>query len=848
MWKVAWKGLLARRVRLALTALAVILGVGFIAGTFVLTDTMNTAFDRLFSRAAADVDLYVRRQSAFESLTGGSRQPVPESLLARVQGVEGVGVAVGSVGGYAQFVDKLGKAIAPGGPPTLGSNWTPPPLNPWRLRQGSEPRGPGEVLVDAATARKNGFEVGDKVKVLTAADSRDFIISGIAGFGSASNLGGATLAIFDTRTAQALFGKVGQFDSIDVAAARGVSPRQLRARLAPLLPEGVEVVQATTVAQEQAASVKKGLSFLNIALLVFAGIALFVGAFLIYNTFGITVAQRTRELGLLRALGASGRQIVGSVILEALGVGLFASAVGMATGVGIALGLRKILAAFGIELPATALQVLPRTVVVSLLAGTLVTFAASVLPAMKAAKISPMEALRADLAAGGDRVSRRRTLIGTLVSALGMALLAIGLFARLPQPVTFVGAGAAVTFLGVATLAPRFAGPVAGAVGLLLVYGNAPARLARKNVARNPRRAGSTASALMVGLALVAVMAILAASVKASTAKVLQDSFKADFTVTITGFGGGGMGISPRLAQRIAGKPEIAAAVPMRFGQFRYKGQGRFFVATDPARFLQVADLKVFKGGLTPLARAGTVVLYKPLARELGLGVGDWLPVEFAATGKQNLQVVGLFDNRATVGTDYLVSIATYDANVPNPVDIKVFVKGKQGISAAQVRRAVMAASRDFPGVQVLDQTEAERSSAQQVNQAMGFVSALLALSLVIALFGITNTLALSVFERTRELGLLRAVGMLRSQVRAMIRREAVIIAILGAVLGMVIGLLFGWALVTALKGEGVSQLGIPVGQLLLYVAMAALAGVVAALPPARKAARLEVLQAISVE
>jgi len=846
MWKTTIKGLMAHKLRLGLTALAVVLGVGFIAGTFVLTDTMNSTFDNLFSDVTQGVDVFVRSESLFESQIGGSREPFDQALLSIVGETDGVRAAGGSVSGYAQFVDKQGEAVVTGGAPTIGVSWYDEPKGSLTIRTGREPRSANEVVIDAATAEEHGFSVGDQVTVLSAIGSRDFEVVGIAGFGDADNLAGATLAVFALPTAQELFDKVGRLDSIDVAAEDGVATPDLIERISETLPEGMEAVSGESVAEEQADSIKRLLGFFNTALLVFAGISLFVGAFIIFNTFSITVAQRTREFGLLRALGASGRQVTISVFLEALLVGIVASAVGIAAGVGIAVGLKSLLSIFGIDLPSSDLVFLPRTVIVAMGVGVVVTLVAAIGPARRASRISPMAALRESAPRSGE-FSRRRTAIGLLTLLLGAGVLFTGLFGELGEPVQLVGAGAVLVFLGVAVLAPLFAGPLARLLGAPVAgFRHLPGKLARKNAERSPRRTAATAAALMIGLALVGLVSILGASLKESTNKVVDESLKADFTVSNSSAAGPPI-ISPEVANELYDLPEVEAVAPIRLGEFKREGDRRFFVvATDPDALQVVADIEVLDGDLEVLEEDG-VFIHELAAKDLGLGVGDKFAMEFP-TGEAQLDVVGIFRNKSLLQTDYLISIPTYDAHFSEHVDSRLLVKVRPGVSEAEARAAMESIEERFPNVQIEDQAESKESQAAQVNQLLGLVNALLGLAIIIALLGITNTLALSVFERTRELGLLRAVGMARKQVRAMVRWEAVIIAIIGACLGLAIGVFFGWALVTALESEGITELSIPVGQLLSYVAVAGLAGVIAALPPARRAARLNVLEAISTE
>ncbi len=847
MWKTTIKGLLAHKLRMMLTALAVVLGVGFIAGTYVLTDTINSTFDNLFSDVTRGVDVYVRAENSFEVQEGGSRKPISENLLSKVMAVDGVDRAAGSVFGYAQIVDKKGEAVTPNGAPTIGVNWEPEPLGSLSIREGREPSAPDEVVIDAGTAEDSGFEPGDPVTILSLQGSREFSISGIAGFGEADNLAGATLAAFETETAQRLLDREGKFDSIDVAGEPDVSTAELRTRIGDILPEGTEAVPGTEVASEQTKSIQEGLGFFNIALLIFAGVALFVGAFIIFNTFSITVAQRTREFGLLRALGASGAQVMASVVVEALLVGIVASVVGLGVGVLIAVGLNSLLSAFGIDLPSSGLQFLPRTIIVSMSVGIIVTLVSAIAPARRAARISPMAALR-ESAPQSATASRSRTLVGVGISALGAGLLLFGLFGSAAQPAALVGAGALVLFLGVAFLVPLFAGPLARVIGAPIArILRLPGRLAQQNAARNPRRTAATAAALMIGLALVGLVSIFASSLKASTNKVVDESLKADFTVSGASFAGAAS-ISPKVSQAIAESEAISAVAPVRVGQFRYDQTKTFFLsATDPSAFDQVADIDAVEGDLSSLGK-DELFLYTNTADDLGLEVRDEITMEFAATGEQQLTVAGLYENKSLTNSDYLVSLETWDENFTDRVDSIVLVKAADGVAASEARAAVESATKPFPNVEVKDQAGTKAQSAQQVDQLLGLVTALLGLALIIALMGITNTLALSIFERTREIGLMRAIGMSRKQTRSMIRWESVIIAIIGAVLGLIIGAFFGWALVTALESEGITELAIPSGQLIIYVVVAGLAGIIAAIPPARRAARLKILEAIATE
>ena len=837
------KGLLAHKLRLFLTAMAVVLGVSFVAGTFVLTDTISKTFDTLFTEITAGTDVSVRAASGFGEDAGAetTRDTVPATLLETVRRIPGVEVVAPTVGGYAQFVDERNKAVTTGGAPTLGFNWTEPELSPLTLRSGREPQRGGEVVVDAVTAREHDFGVGDRVKLLFRGPPEEFTVVGITGFGEADNLAGATLAIFDVETAQRVFGKVGRFDSIEVKAAEGLSALELRDRLQGAMPPGIEVVTSQQVADESADAVQEALGFIATALLVFAGISLFVGGFIILNTFSILVAQRTRELALLRALGASRQQVMVSVVAEAFLMGLLASLIGLGLGVLIAIGLQELLKAFGIDLPAAGVVIKPRTIVASLIVGVVVTVLSSIAPARRASRIPPMAALRD----GGVEQAgplRRRSVAGAVVTVLGAAALAYALFGD--GSISLLGLGAALVFVGVALLSPLAARPMALAIGAPLPrMAGISGKLGRQNAIRNPRRTASTAAALTVGLGLVACVSVLAASIKAASADIVDEYLAADFIITTQQFV---PTVSPELAPRLASQPEIGAVSALQTGEWRYHGSRRTIYAGDPATLGQVLKLEITGGDAGGLAR-GEVLVDEDELEEQDLAIGDMLPMTFARTGERELRIAGTFSQNQLLGS-YLVSTTTFDANFTDRLDFAVLATAAEGVSPAAARPAVERVTEDFPNVELRDQAEFKEQQENQVNQILGLITALLMFSIIIAVFGIINTLALSVFERTREIGLLRAVGMSRRQVRSMIRGESVIIAVLGAILGLVVGVLFGWAIVVDLASQGISEIVVPGGQLVVYVVLAAVAGVIAAVFPARRAARLDVLAAISYE
>ena len=850
MRRATLKSLLAHKLRMLLTAAAIVIGVSFVAATFVLTDTIDHTFETLFDELTAGTDVSVRGTDAFGESESGSddggdgdgRERIPAEVLDTVRAVPGVRLAAGTVGGYAQLVDKDGDAISPAGAPTIGASWVDSPeLSPLGIRAGRAPRADGEVVIDAGTARRAGFAPGDRVTVLTQGPAETFTVVGTAGFGEADNLAGATLAAFDLPTAQRLLGAPGRLDTVEVTAAEGESPSAVQRRIVAVLPPGVEAVLTATIAEENRAEVKEGLRFLRIALLVFAGVSLFVGTFVIFNTFSIIVAQRSRELALLRALGATRGQVSRSVQLEAVAVALVASAVGLAVGYGVAVGLQRLLEALGIDLPSSETQFRARTAVVSMTVGVVVTWTAAIVPAARASRVPPVAAMR-ELEPVEYRFPRRRLALGLAVTSAAVGILLQGLFGGVSNPAAVVGSGALGVFLGVTVLSPGLAGPLARVIGVPLRLLGQPGKLGRRNAVRNPRRTASTAAALMIGLGLMAFAGVFASSIKVSAGAALEETFRADFIVQTGGFSD----FSPEAAAALRREPLVGAVSEWRFGQWHDGERTRSLFAVDPRTLDEVVDLDVRTGRLTDLGPGGVLVHDEEAARR-GLEVGDTLTMRFARTGPRPMQVAGLFAEKR-LGDDYLISLADYEQNFTEQLDSVVLVKAATGADRADARAAVDWALEAFPNVEVRDQAELRELQEDRVDQLLGLLSALLGLAVLVALFGIANTLALSIHERRREVGLLRAVGMTRRQVRSMIRGEAVIIAVLGAVLGVAVGVFLGWAFVTSLGDEGLGRLSVPARQLALYVALAGVAAVVAAVGPARRAARLDVLAAIAAE
>lgn len=839
MLRLTLRSLLARKLRLLLSGIAVVLGVTFVSGTFVLTDSLGRVFDDLFTDVNKGIAVTVQGTSALGGGGTADREPVPDAVLSQVRAVDGVAEAIGVVSGYAQVVDKNGKAYKTGGAPSFGVSFHPGSVQEaLRVKEGRPPKGPLEVAVDAVTARRAHLAVGDGIGLLLKGPARDVTLVGIVGLDKAPSLGGASLIAFDAEVAQAALGTPGAWTAVTVAAKPGVDQGQLRDRIAKVLPKGFEALTRKQAVDDSSKELKKALGVFNTILLAFGGIALFVGAFLIFNTFSMLLAQRVRELALLRALGASRGQVTRSVLTEAVVIGLFASVVGFGLGIAAAIGLKELLAQVGIELPAGATVVRPRTFVVSLVVGMGVTAVAALVPARRAARVAPVQAMR-DSGPAEERSLRKRVLVGGVVLLAGVIALFLGLR---DGRLELVGAGAALSFLGVATLSPLFARPTIGVIGVPFLHLGVPSRLGRGNAIRSPRRTSATAAALMIGLALVAMVSTFGASAKKSMVKIVDGALGADYVLHTDTF----QPFSPEVARALQGRPELAQVAAYRFGVAKVNNDRTEVQGVDSGPLQATLKMKVVHGDLTSIDR-GRLAVSQDYAKNHRLEVGQQVSVVWSRTGTQPMVVGAVFENNSFAG-NVLVGGATYDANVTEKLLGVVAVKAREGVPPGVSRAVVEKAVTPFPNVTVEDQAELVQFQKDQVDQLLNIVTGLLVLSVVIAVLGIVNTLALSVVERTRELGLLRAVGLQRRQLRRMIRAESVLVAIFGAVLGVVVGLAFGAALVSALKDQGITEFAVPVVRLLWVLVAAGLAGVVAAALPARRAARLDVLAAIAHE
>ncbi len=836
MFKTAIKGVAAHKIRLALTTLAIVLGVAFVSGTYVFTDSINARFDTLFSDVYAGIDVTVRASGD----TPGA-EPFDEDLLETVRAIDGVERAEAAVSGSAQIINAEGNPIGGQGPPTLGFSWVEDPaLNILSISpdNGRAPEAAGEVVIDAATAESQGFSVGDTISVETTEGVEPFTLVGIANFGTEDNLAGATLAAFEFGEAQRLFDLEGKLTTIDVLGGEGVTPDDLVDRIGAAMPAGLEVVTGDQQTRENLQDVTEGLGFLNTALLSFAAVAVFVGAFIIQNTFRIIVGQRTRELALLRAVGATGRQVTIMVVLEALVVAAVASAIGVLAGIGVAEGVRTMMNAAGIGLPDGPLTVEARTIAVGMAVGVIVTLVAAVLPARKAAAVPPVAAMREEAAeSNGRRPLRRRAVVGGFLTVAGSAAIAIALLGEVGATLQIVGAGALAVFLGASTLAPLLATPAARV--LSAPFRGIVGRLARENTTRSPRRTASTASALMIGVALVAFVSVFAASIKASVGETLQQSFPADLALLSTNFESG-VGAGAIDAVSTMDEAETVSVVYADLADV--EGTERNIAGVDPDTIEAVYS---FDPSIELADLGSGILVASPVLAEEGWSVGDALQVEYP-TGPAQVEIAGTFEDQTFAS--FIVAASRFEGAYGAGDAEAVFVRLVDGVTVDEGEQAAEDALASFPSIQINTVSEQIEQAEAQVDQLLALFTGLLGLALIIAVLGIANTLALSIVERTREIGLLRAVGMGRSGIRRMVRAEAVIIAVFGALLGVAIGSGLGLAVMSTLADDGLGAVRVPGVQLAGWVLAGGVAGVVAAILPARKAARLDVLEAISYE
>lgn len=848
MLKAALKSLLAHKTRLLLTAISIILGVAFVAGTFVYTDTTDRAFSRIMDDAFSGLDIVVSGDSDFTF--GGTGIYFDEGLLDDIAAVDGVESVVAGIDGFGtQILDSDGEPIGGMGPPQL-SGFLPEDVGAaggFVLRAGRAPTAAGEVVIDAASAEAGGYSVGDTVAIVSQAlPVADYQLVGVVGFGEADNLGGATFALFDLPTAQAVLGQEGKVTGAFVQAAPDADIAALTQRIDEVVPDNAKAQTAQSASEEQAAIFQEALSFFSIFLLVFGFIALFVGTFIIYNTFQIVIAQRVRELALMRAIGSTRGQVVRAVLIEALIIGVLASIIGIAAGAGLSVLLRLGLEAAGIALPGGGLVIQARTVIVALGVGVVVTVLSALAPALQASRIAPVAAMRQDAGRPRERSLLWRTVIGVLLLAVGIASLATGLFADLGNTVaalSSIGLGAVLVLLAAYVLSALIAEPVTRLIGAPLArIQGVPGRLAQRNAGRSPRRTTATAAAIMIGIALITLVTVLIASVRDTIADVFTGGINGEVIAigsdqfALTGF-------PAAFGDAAAALPEVEAASRLQFGPVIRDGAETFVNAIDD-NFPELFDVDGLEGSLTPSDTG--IIVPRAMADRNDWQLGTTIDLTFEQTGTVTFTVEGIADS--TFIDAPTIGRAAYIANFAIPADGQIYFRIADGFTVEEGVAAIAAVAEEFPTVNVQTLGEFSAELQDSIGQLLSLLTALLGLTILISLFGVMNTLLLSVHERTREIGLLRAVGLDRTQTRRMIRSEASIIATLGSLLGVGLGIFFGWAVVQGLEAEGFTGFSVPIPTLLLWIVVTALLAVVFALLPAWRASRLDVLDAISYE
>jgi putative ABC transport system permease protein len=856
MIRFALKSLAGRKLRTTLTALAIVLGVAMMSGAYVLTDTIDKAFDAIFVDSYAGTDAVVTGKDPSFSFEGESAEapPIPEETLARVRDVEGVEVAAGSL---QDFQTKLlrpdGEPIDTGGAPSFAFGIETDPdydrFNPLNLVEGRWPSGGEEVAVDEGVAEEEDLRLGDRIGVAALGPAQEFEIVGIAKYGELSSIGGATFAIFDVPTAQKLLDKEGELDAIQAAAADGTTPEQLTQRIRAELGSDVNVRTGVEEADEQSSEIATFTTIIRYFLLSFAGIALFVGAFVIFNTLSITVAQRMREFATLRTLGASRRQVLRSVILEALVIGFGASLVGLFSGLALAVGLNELFKALNLDLPQTETVFATRTIVVSLLVGTLVTLLAGLFPAIRATRVPPIAAVREGATLPRGRFAHFTPYLASLIVTLAVLALGYGTLAEdiaTGDRFALLGIGVLALFIGVAMLSSRLVRPLVRAVGIpARRLGGSAGKLAERNAQRNPGRTAATAAALMIGIALVTFISVLANGLRVSNSDAIERQIQADLIVTSQD-GYSEFPAAVGTAAAAAAGVELASNVRQDIAQV--DGGGANLTGLDD-RVNEVYDFRWEEGSDQVLTQLGAdgAVLPNNVAEDHDLGVGDTFTVRSAGGQAKEFVVRGIYEGSPfypLLGTAS-ISQAAFDELYERPRNRFTLLNVSSGAVAA--KPAVEGALEGFPDTRIQTRAEWIDKEDKEIQQFLLLLYVLLALSVIISLFGMVNTLALSVFERTRELGMLRAVGMTRRQTRRMIRHESVITALIGAALGLPLGIFLA-ALVTNALGQYDIRFELPIVQLIVLVVVAVFAGLLAAITPARRAAKLDPLNALQYE
>ncbi|WP_432198120.1 ABC transporter permease [Streptomyces sp. bgisy027] len=840
----------AHKRRFAGTFLAVFLGVAFLAGTLVMGDTLRASFDTMFGNAAGGTDAVVRSADAITTPgeSEGVREPVATDLVGTIEKVPGVAAAAPNIQGAGQLIGNNGDPIGGQGPPTLAGNWiTDPELNAYQLAEGRVPHRSGEVVIDRGTAERGDLKIGDTTTLRTP-DPVEVTVVGLATFGGEDGMAQVTFTGMTRADAEKyLTAAPGEAATIQVRAGPGVSQQELVDALTPVLPKGVEAITGQESAEENTDMISgRFLSVFTTLLLVFSGVALLVATFSIHNTFAIVVAQRTRENALLRALGAARRQVTAATLVEASAVAVTASAAGLAGGIGIAAGLQALFPAIGFPFPDGDLVISALSMALPLAVGVVVCLGSALLPAVRAGRTAPLAALR-ETAVDTSGASRTRAVTGLALIALALGVTLTGVLA---SPSIWLAATGAV----LALIAFVVLGPVASTTAVRVLGGpldrlrGVTGGLARRNALRSPKRTAATASALMIGVAVVSLFTVFGASLKATMDQTVARSFAGDVAISTPSFGAGGSGLSPRLAGAVQRLPEVDTAVGLGRGVAEVDGRGRALTVTDPVALERTFDLGEIRGSMDGLGTDGIAVTESEAGKQ-HLTTGDKARLTFT-DGRTRTFTVRAVYGRSELAGDYVITRDAWAPHRTQDADTLVAVSFKDGVGTADGKAAVEKAAAQYGNPEVQTRDEYAQSAAGGIDMMLTLVYALLALAVLIALLGIANTLSLAIHERTRELGLLRAVGQTRAQVRAMVRWESILVAAFGTVGGLALGGFLGWVLVEASDGASDSAFAfaMPPLQLTVVALVGLTAGALAGLRPARRAARLDVLRAIATQ
>ncbi|MEE1929372.1 FtsX-like permease family protein [Streptomyces sp. TRM 70351] len=843
MFRTAVRNVLAHKARLLMTVLAVLLGVAFVSGTLVFTSTISAAFQKSSEQGFSHIDVAIRPDSS-ESGTPGSAPALSGEVLERAEELPGVASATGSVSGFAALVDKDGKLVGQGWS-TSGANYYAGgdgTDDRYPMREGRAPERAGEIALDARTAERTGYAVGDTVRMSVDGPVREEKVTGVFTTDDGGVAAGGTLVLFDTATAQELFTAPGEYTEIILASDDGTSQAELLRAAEDALPETAEAVTGQTLADDQAAAIESEMSGLRTGMLVFAGIALFVGVFIIANTFTMLVAQRTQELALLRAVGASRRQVTRSVLIEAFVVGTIAGVTGLLAGIGIGAGLRSLMGGFGATVPDGPLLVTGQTVLASMLVGVVVTVLAAWLPARRAAKIPPVAAMSSLHATATTRSLVVRNSIGSVLVAAGAALVFTGTGMKAEEAATPMGAGGALLIVGVFVLTPLLSRPLIAAAAPVLRAFGVSGKLARQNAVRNPRRTAATAAALMIGLTLITGMTVIAGSVQKAIEQMATGSLKADYTVSMANF----LPLSPEIERTLAADERVTAISPLRNSPAEIEGGREYLTGVNGEHIGDLTALDFSAGSFEGLS-GDRAVVDERTAESYGWEVGSAFAVTYEDGGRGELTVSGVYEGNEMI-QGIMLDTGTLDPHLQRQHAMQLLV-GTGGDASEAMKSALEAELGNNPAILVQDEQDVAESIAQMFTLMLNMLYGLLAMAVLVAVLGVVNTLAMSVFERSQEIGMLRAIGLDRRAVKQMVRLESVVISLFGGVMGVGLGLFFGWAAGEAI-GSSLStyELVLPWGRMGVFLLLAAVVGVLAAMWPARRAARLNMLAAIKTE